>query len=95
MGSQDNFWIDKDSSIDRVQGVAAHEGLYLFSGSGGTLDLARVGSQTDRDTLTWGRTDDDIHIPEDLYLSASNVYGQTEERNDRYVFWASRADVLP
>jgi hypothetical protein len=95
VGSQDNFWVDKDSSIDKVQGVAAHEGLYLFSGSAGTLDTARVGSQTDRGTLTWGRTGDDTDIPQDLYLSESNVYGQTEERTDRYLFWESRDDVLP
>ncbi|GAB2620949.1 hypothetical protein [Pseudactinotalea suaedae] len=95
VGSQDNFWVDKDSSVDKVQGVGAHEGLYLFSGSAGTLDTARVGSQTDRGTLTWGRTGDDTDIPQDLYLSESNVYGQTEERTDRYLFWESRDDVLP
>jgi hypothetical protein len=95
VGSQVNFWVDKDSSIDKVQGIAAHEGLYLFSGSAGTLDTARVGSQTDRSTLTWGRTGDDTDIPQDLYVSESNVYGQTEERGDRYVFWEPRDGVLP
>ncbi|WP_163541299.1 hypothetical protein [Occultella kanbiaonis] len=95
VGSQDNFWVDKDSSIDRVQGVAAQDGVYLFSGSAGTLDRARVGTQTDRDTWTWGRTGTDTDIPQDLYISDSNVYGQTEERGDRYVFWAAGAQVLP
>ena len=95
VGSQDNFWIDKDSAIDKVQGVAARDGLYLFTGSKGTLDLARVDSQTDRATFTWGRTGDDTHIPEDLYLSDSRVYGQTEERGHRELFWAPLADVLP
>ncbi|CAM3264187.1 hypothetical protein OCAE111667_00415 [Occultella aeris] len=95
VGSQTNFWIDKDSSIDKVQGVAAQDGVYLFSGSAGTLDLARVGTQTDRDTLIWGRTGTDTHIPQDLYIGAANVYGQTEEPGHRNLFWQAQEDVLP
>jgi hypothetical protein len=95
VGSQTNFWIDKDSSIDKVQGVAAQDGLYLFSGSAGTLDLARVGTQTDRDTIAWGRTGDATHIPQDLYLSGTNVFGQTEVPGHRHLFWQAQADVLP
>lgn len=95
VGSQYNFWIDKDSSIDKVQGVAAVDGLYLFTGSAGTLDLARVDTQEDRDTFDWGRTGDETHIPEDLYLSGANVYGQTEVPGHRELFWAAREDILP
>ncbi|HLV03639.1 hypothetical protein [uncultured Georgenia sp.] len=95
VGSQDNVWIDKDSSIDRVQGVASSDGRHLFAGSAGTLDLARVGTQEDRDTLSWGRAGQDTHIPEDLYLGGSRLYGQTEERTHRRLFWVARADVLP
>ncbi len=95
VGSQANYWIDQDSSIDKVQGVAAADGLYLFTGSAGTLDLARVGTQEDRATLSWGRTGEDTHIPEDLYLSGARLYGHTEERGHRRLFWAAREDVLP
>ncbi|ACQ80851.1 hypothetical protein Bcav_2606 [Beutenbergia cavernae DSM 12333] len=97
VGSSYNFWVDADSSIDKVQGVAAHEGLYFFSQSPGELDTGRVGTQTDRSTIeSWGMTGSDTDVPEDLYaVPGQRMYGQTEERTDRRVFWRDWADVMP
>lgn len=88
-----NFWIDKDSSIDNVQGVACHDGTYLFANSGhdGDLDRARVGTQTDRASFAWYGADG----PEDLYVApGTRVYGNTEHAGKRYVFWRPYSAVL-
>ncbi len=88
VGSDYNFWIDKDSAIDNVQGVESHNGTYLFSNSGGDGDLerARVETQYLRETFGW-RGDD---TPQDLYAAAGHrLYGQTESRYERRVFWRS------
>lgn len=91
-----NIRVDKDSRIRKVQGVESHEGLYYFSRSAGALERARVGTQDDRAATTWGRTGDDTDIPEDLYaVPGQNMYGQTEERTDRYLFWRPMSELLP
>lgn len=91
--SRYNFWIDKDSAIDNVQGVESHRGTYLFSNSGGDgdLDRARVGTQRRRKTFDWngGLT------PQDLDAAVGHrVYGQTEARHGRRVFWRSFSSIF-
>lgn len=94
--SQYNFWVDKNSSIQKVQGVESHEGLYYFTTSAGNLERARVGTQDDRARTEWGRTGDDTHIPQDLYaVPGQDMVGQTEEQHERRVFWRPMADLLP
>lgn len=96
VGSQHNFWIDKDSSIRKVQGVESHEGLYYFSTSGGQLERARVGTQDDRARTDWGRDADGTHIPEDLYaVPGQDMFGQTEVPSERRLFWRPMEELLP
>lgn len=96
VGSQYNFWVDKNSSIKKVQGVESHQGRYFFSISAGMLERARVGSQADRARTEWGMTGSDTDIPQDLYaVPGQDMFGQTEERTDRRVFWRPMAELLP
>ena len=95
VSSRYNFWVDKDSSIDKVQGVEAHRGTYWFSTSNGDLQRGRVGTQTGRETFDgWGTSGADSDVPQDLYaVPGQRMYGQTEERTDRRIFWRPMSAV--
>lgn len=89
VNSESDYNITPSSDINRVQGVASKNGLYYFSGSLNRLDSARADSQVDRKSrTTWGVSGG---IPQDLYLESgtSRLFGQTEKRTLRRVFWDS------
>lgn len=91
--SRHNLFVDKDSNIDNVQGVESHRGTYLFSCSGGTdrLERRRVESTALRAHFDW-RGDD---TPQDLYGAVGRrLYGHTEGRYNRRVFWRSFSHIL-
>ncbi len=94
--SSDALYVDADSSIDEVQGVESVNGVYFFSCSTGELQRARVESPADRKSWRWGSGLIDSWIPQDSYaVAGQRIYGQSEERNDRRVFWKPMSDVMP
>lgn len=89
--------IDGDSDIDRVQGVVATNGRYLFSTSDQTIERARVGvvrSQADK-CIRWGggvpamfEGDRDNGPAEDLYHSPREGFvAGINERSGNRAFW--------
>jgi hypothetical protein len=94
--SADALYVDADSSIDKVQGVESANGVYFFSCSSGMLERAKVESQADRDHWRWGWGFLDTWVPQDLYaVAGQRIYGQSEERNDRRIFWKPMSEVMP
>ncbi len=79
------YTIDKDSDIDKVQGVASAGGTLLFSTSGAKLERARPNTvrQKDDKRIAWGQNQ-----AQDLYASPATgrLWGINEYPGDRTIW---------
>ena len=87
------YTIDKDSDIDKVQGVASARGTLLFSTSRARLERARPNTvrQEDDKCIRWGQNQ-----AQDLYASPATgvLWGINEYPGDRTIWSVNHAQAF-